>query len=201
MTASRLVLVLVFAFLGLFAGCATPYQKAGATGGYSETRLDEHVARVVFNGNGYTSGERAADFCMLRCAELTLEHGCRYFTVLQGGDSASYSTYTTPTTSYTTGTVNVNGNTAYGSATTNTYGGQTYNIRKPSSTLLIACSPEKPAGQVLVLDAKFICSSIRTKYRLTSPTQGSSDGKAPDQSGTNTSSTPVSPEQQDDGGK
>ena len=162
----------------LTVGCATPYQKVGATGGFSETRLDEHVARVNFRGNGYTGAERAADFCMLRCAELTLEHGCRYFTILQGGDSVSYSTYTTPTTSYTTGSVSVYGNTAYGSATTNTYGGQTHLISKPSTTLLIACSQDKPEGQVAVLDAQFITTSIRAKYGLTVPGEVPSDGEA-----------------------
>jgi len=161
----------------LLAGCATPYQRVGFSGGYSETRLDEHVARVNFRGNGYTGAERAADFCMLRCAELALEHGCRYFTVLQGGDAVSYSTYTTPTTSYTTGSVSVYGNTAYGSATTNTYGGQTYLISKPSTTIMIACSKDKPDDQPAVLDARFIVSSIRAKYRLPIPGQEASSGE------------------------
>lgn len=162
----------------LVAGCSTPYQRAGFAGGYSETRLNEHVARVNFTGNGYTRAERAADFCMLRCAELTVEHGCQYFTIIQGGDSASYSTYTTPTTSYTTGSVSVYGNTAYGSATTNTYGGQTYLISKPSTTLLIACSRDRPEGQVGALNAQFINSSIRSKYGLPVPGQGASVGEA-----------------------
>lgn len=137
----------------LLVGCAMPYRAVGFGGGYSETRLDAHVARVDFRGNGYTRAERAADFCMLRCAESALEHGCRYFTILQGGDSVSYSTYTTPKTSHTTGSVSIHGNMAYGSATTKTYGGQTRRISKPSTTLLIACSREKPEGQVAVLDA------------------------------------------------
>jgi len=165
----------------LSVGCATPYQKVGFTGGYSETRLDEHIFRVNFRGNGYTSAERAADFCMLRCAELTRGHECRYFIILEGGDSVSYSTYTTPSTSHTTGSASVYGNTAYGSATTHTYGGQTHLISKPRSALVIRCRRDKPEGQVggLVLDANFITCSIRDKYGLPVPAHEQPAGGRP----------------------
>ncbi len=150
----------------LLVGCATSYQRTGLTGGYSETRLDEHLVRVNFRGNGYTSAEKASDFCVLRCAELTLEHGCRYFEILEEGETVSHSTYTTPTTSYTTGSVSVYGNTAYGSATTTTYGGQTYLSSKPRAVFLIRCSAEKAEGDGAVLDAEFVQSSICAKYGL-----------------------------------
>ncbi len=160
--------VVVLIQTSFIAGCATPYQKVGFTGGYSETRLGEHLFRVNFRGNGYTSSERAADFCMLRCAELTQENGCRYFCVLQGGNDVSYSAYTTPRTSQTFGSATAYGNTAYGTATTYTYGGDTYLIAKPRSTLLVRCSPEKPDDTrgALCFDAAFLASSIRSKYRL-----------------------------------
>lgn len=167
----------------LNVGCATPYQKVGFTGGYSETRLDEHVFRVNFRGNGYTSAERAADFCILRGAELVMAHRCRYFSILEGGDSVSYSTYTTPSTSYTSGSASVYGNTAYGSATTHTYGGQTHLISKPRSTLVIRCQREKPESQDagLVLDARFITSSIRNKYDMPIAGQDETPGESPDE--------------------
>src|SRR5437764_1386447 len=58
----------------LFVACATPYQRHGFTGGFSESQLDENVFRVNFRGNGYTSPERAADFTLLRSAELARAH-------------------------------------------------------------------------------------------------------------------------------
>jgi len=61
--------------LVLLAGSATSYQPKSFSSGYSETRLREDVFRVSFNGNGYTGRERAADFSLLRSAELALENG------------------------------------------------------------------------------------------------------------------------------
>ena len=61
----------------LLSGCATAYQPKGFTGGFSETQLDESVFQVSFRGNAYTSSERAADFTLLRSAELTIENGYR----------------------------------------------------------------------------------------------------------------------------
>src|SRR6266478_2576237 len=90
--------------VALLAGCATPYQAKGMTGGFSETQLDENVFQVRFNGNGYTSGERAADFTLLRSAELAREHDYAYFVIVQSKGGYSYSTHTTPTQSHTTAT-------------------------------------------------------------------------------------------------
>ena len=42
----------------LLAGCATPYQASGLRGGYTETRLDDNVYQVSFDGNAYVSAQR-----------------------------------------------------------------------------------------------------------------------------------------------
>jgi hypothetical protein len=159
----------------LCVACATPYQPSGGLGGYSDLRLDEHVVQVRFRGNGYTNEERSADFCMLRCAELTLEHGCRYFQVIEEAQSGEVSSYTTPQTSHTTGSVYFRGNQAYGSATTQTYGGQTHFVSKPRSVQTIHCYCERPEG-IPVVDAEVVGNSIRAKYDIGSPVrpQGSS---------------------------
>ena len=137
-------------------GCATTYQKSGFSGGYSETQLDENVFTVSFRGNEYTGRERVADFTLLRSAELTLENGYKYFAVIDANSYTSNSTYTTPATSYTTG------------ATTTTYGGQTYNISKPSSSNTIVCFKEKP-DSVFTYNAEFIYKNIRQKYDIKNP--------------------------------
>src|SRR5271165_5103466 len=91
-------------FLAL-ASCATEYQPQSFTGGYSEFQVAPDTATVTFNGNGYTSGQRAAQMAILRCADLTLQSGYRYFTALSAGSGFSNSSFTTP-----------------GFATTNVYG-------------------------------------------------------------------------------
>ncbi len=64
----------------VFSGCATKYQ-AGGRKGYSETRLSEDAYQVRFQGDVATSQDRASQFLIRRCAELTRENGKRYFTI------------------------------------------------------------------------------------------------------------------------
>ena len=158
------LIAITFATL-ILQGCATSYQKTGLSGGHTETQLDQNVFNVTFQGNGYTSREKVADFTLLRSAELTLEHGFQYFTIIDANSYTSNSTYTTPTTSHTTGSAYVAGNYAYGSATTTTTGGQTYKISKPSSSNTIVCFKEKPSA-VFTYNAHFIYKSIRQKYGI-----------------------------------
>ena len=127
----------LLALLILCTGCGTAYQTLGMTGGYSETLLGEHAAEVHFKGNGYTGSERASDFCLLRCAELTLEHGCRYFAVVDGEDTIRHGSFT--------------------------YGKRVYNSRKPVCSRMIRCSKEELAGG---FEARFVSISIREKYGL-----------------------------------
>ena len=160
-----------FIFIAIVAivlsGCATPYQRVGFTGGYSETQLGDNIFQVSFRGNGYTSRDRASDFALLRSAELALEHGFRYFVIIESKQGAKIETYTTPSTSYTTGSAYGYGNYAYGSATTTTYGGQTYFISKPRATNTILCFKERPEINGLVFDAEFVTKSIKKKYGMT----------------------------------
>ena len=147
-------------------GCATPYQSKGFTGGFSETQLDVNVFQVSFRGNAYTSGERAADFTLLRSAELAIENGYSYFIIVDSERSSQTSSYTTPTTSHTTGSVYGSGNYVYGSATTTTTGGQTYFYSKPRSTNTIVLFREKPEINGLVYNAEFVVRSIRQKHGM-----------------------------------
>lgn len=159
--------VLCIAFLSaLLTACATSYQRSGFTGGFSETQLGENIFQVSFRGNGYTRGERASDFALLRSAEVTTQNGFRYFIVVGSARDSSLSTYTAPTQSYTTGSVYGYGNTAYGSARTTTYGGQSYIIQKPSTTNTIVCFKDKPETAGLVFDAEFVKRSLREKYAI-----------------------------------
>lgn len=140
--------------------CSTPYQKEGFTGGYTELQLDDNVFRITFRGNAYTSRENTSDFTLLRSAEIALNHGYKYFVIIDAKEYTKQSTYTTPTT--TTGSTSLYGNTGYGSYTT--YGGRTFLVAKPTSSNTILCYNEKPEG--FSYNAEFIVRSVRDKYKL-----------------------------------
>jgi hypothetical protein len=145
----------------VLAGCATGYHRAGISGGYSEAQLSEDTFQVSFTGNGYTSGGRAADFALLRCAEIAIENGYPYFVIVNGANGESRSTYVTPTD--TTGSATVVGNSVYG--TTTTTGGQTVVIVKPSTRNTIVGLKAKPSD--FAYESAYVIRSFRQQYGLT----------------------------------
>ena len=157
-----ILLILIF----LNSSCSTKYNKIGFMGGYSETQLSENAFKVSFKGNGYTSKERAADFCLLRCAETAMEAGFNHFIIVDTEEYSKKGQYKTPTTSRTTGTVTGGSGYASGNATTRTTGGQTYTISKPRALNTIVCFKEKPELDALVYNAQFIIKSIKQKYNI-----------------------------------
>jgi hypothetical protein len=159
---SVLTLLAAISFSG---GCATPYASESFLGGYDEVRLSENVFRVSFSGNGYTSSKRATNLCMLRCAELALINGFKYFSLIDSSKDVSKSSFTTPSTSVTSGTYHQYGSGGSLNAVTTNYGGQTYHVSKPSSNNTIVCYKIKPSNQ-LVYEAQFVYDSIGTKYGL-----------------------------------
>ncbi|CAE6812217.1 MULTISPECIES: CC0125/CC1285 family lipoprotein [Paraburkholderia] len=77
--------VLVFAVLAATAaltGCATPYQSEGLTGGYKDRQIDDQTLHVQFWGNGYSTQQAVHKYFLYRCAELTQQHGFKYFMVV-----------------------------------------------------------------------------------------------------------------------
>ena len=156
--------VVAMIFFGL-AGCATSYHVRGLTGGFDDTQLAPDVFRVVFSGNGYTSGERAQDFAMLRAADLTLQHGFKYFALINENDSTTEQSFTTTGHANTTGEVYAYGNNATYSSNTTYTPGQTYTFHKPKSGLMIRCFATKPEG-ISVFDAAFLRQSLGSKYGI-----------------------------------
>ena len=158
-------LFLIFLIL-LLPSCSTSYQPSSFSGGYSDSRLGDNIFRVDFEGNGYTKSGKTIDLALLRSAEITLQNGFKYFVIVSGDSKNSYSSFTTPQTTTTTGTVNMYGNRGTINANSITSGGETYLIAKPSTTNIIACFKEKPKGGGLVYDASFVTQSIKNKYRI-----------------------------------
>ncbi|GBD98829.1 hypothetical protein BMS3Abin07_00856 [bacterium BMS3Abin07] len=150
----------------LLISCATPYQKTGFSGGYSDIKLQENIFKVDFRGNGYTRVERATDLCLLRCAEITLENGYKYFVIVGNQRDIENLTFTTLTFYSTYGTMHTYGGTTYGSFTSYPYGGFPIFIRKPRVTFIIVTFEEKPENVPVVFNAETLRDAIKKKYQI-----------------------------------
>lgn len=147
---------LVSVMFASIVGCASPYQSYGFAGGFKETQLDTNVWRVFFEGNGYTKGDRAEDFAMLRSAELTLANGFTHFAFSISRTGTDISSYSTPARAYSSST----------SSSIRIYGGNTEIIAKPTATNIVVMFKGKPEVNAFVYDATFICNSIGKKYEV-----------------------------------
>jgi hypothetical protein len=65
-----------------FVGCATPYQSARSSGGYTDFRITKDVFAVSFRGSVGTYEETVDKYLLRRASELTLEHGFTHFMIL-----------------------------------------------------------------------------------------------------------------------
>jgi hypothetical protein len=78
----------------------TPYQpnvRGGATsGGYSEVRIEPNRWRVTFTGNTMTSRETVEGYLLFRAAELTLQNGDDWFSIVDRQTDAKSRTYVEP---------------------------------------------------------------------------------------------------------
>jgi hypothetical protein len=83
------------ALLVLLAGCAvpTPYQPVHDGFGYTEQQLESDRYRVAFSGNSFTPRDVVQNYLLYRAAELTLEKGHDYFTVVNQDIERSTSYY------------------------------------------------------------------------------------------------------------
>jgi hypothetical protein len=148
-------------------GCASPYKKEGFGGGFDESRLAPNAWKVNFRGNGYTSKGRAEDYALLRSADLTLQSGYNYFVIVgASSDINVVSGWTTPSNSTTNFNANRTGNNISGTSNTTNFGGDTIYISKPSTSNTFVMFNAEPQGRGMVYDAKFLCTSLGTKYEI-----------------------------------
>jgi len=171
----KLAKITLFAVLAcVLAGCSTPYQPNGALGGYSDYMVAPDEAIVTFYGNGYTSAMQVIQMTARRCAEVTLQHGYRYFVGTAASDASSNYSFTTPgyASTYGQGSAVGYGNYASGTFSSNTIitPPQTFNIHKPALTIAIKMSNNEkslePYGMVMAgvkarpRDAAFLIQSL-----------------------------------------
>lgn len=133
------------------AACSTPYQSEGFGGGFKEQRIAEDIFIVSARGNAFTGMETIKTYTLRRAAELSVQNGYKFFTIIAGGQDYKIGYITTPSTyqSTTTGSAYGSGNYAYGTAYT--YGtytpATTTSYRKPRASITIKMlNPPLPQG-------------------------------------------------------
>jgi len=77
-------LILLLSCSLLLTGCATGYRSSGFFNntGYKSKKINATVYQVTYKGNGLTSSQKVYRFAMKRAAQLALQNGYPYFTVL-----------------------------------------------------------------------------------------------------------------------
>jgi hypothetical protein len=171
----------LFLFLVLLAltACAIPqtqYQPYAYTGGYSDFLTAPDEAVITFKGNGVTGADRVVEMAILRCAEVTLEHGYRYFVLTSATDMSTQSQFTTPGFANTYGSATGYGNFVSGYATTTYTAPQTLRFHKAALMASIKMSNNEKAlapfgmmtnGQKATpRDAAFLRGSLRQALGL-----------------------------------
>jgi hypothetical protein len=66
-----------------FTFCTTAYGPKGISGGYFESKISDSEYQVSFKGNQHTSLYVTNSSLLYRCAELTLEKGYEYFSIIE----------------------------------------------------------------------------------------------------------------------
>jgi hypothetical protein len=99
MSRKSVAIIASLVLAGLLAACttATPYQPnipgQAVSGGYSEQRIEPNRFRVNFAGNSLTSRETVEGYLLYRAAELTVEQGYDWFSIVDRNTEADRRTY------------------------------------------------------------------------------------------------------------
>jgi hypothetical protein len=78
-TTFRILIGLLFIFI---ISCATGYHARNILGGYWESWHDDDYIMVYYEGNRFTDIQKARDYCLLRCAIITLQKGGTHFQII-----------------------------------------------------------------------------------------------------------------------
>jgi hypothetical protein len=126
-----------------FLGCASPYQREGFRGGYSENEMGSNRWQVTFSGNAFTSESQARSYAFRRAKEVCAENGFSDFEIQNTQDKSKtvqFGNYNTACTSNYYGQTNSYYGRTNCQTSTPTIG------EKPSSTVVVQCKSQ-PAPQ------------------------------------------------------
>ena len=148
----------------ILSSCSVHYGKRipGFVPGYVDTRLGENTYQIKIGEAWPKDWPDLDKFAIYRASELTQERGLRYFVVTKASTQTSSYTINTPTTTNTTGTANIYGNTAYINTTSTTTGSTSANIRGGWYTLDFKVLNEKElVNYKKVVDSKVVMSDLK----------------------------------------
>lgn len=99
--------------------------------------LDERTAIISGRGTAFDSMSGVTHHIFIKAARLAQARGFRYFQILNDQQAIEHSYMYTPGQSYTNGTVNVAGNTAYYNQSTTTTPGTVSQFNKPTENTMV----------------------------------------------------------------
>ena len=127
--------------------------------GYQETKLQEDVYRVDYEGSEDTNVTTMKDYTLLRCAELTLQKGAKYFAILDTKAETRMSVINVPT-AYQRPYPYYLDPYPQNAMTTQTFA-------EPSLSNTIQIFKERPQNvNALIYDAQKIQENLKAKYKL-----------------------------------
>ncbi len=158
----RATLLVVSAMV--MAGCATPYQHKTFRGGYAERQMSENVFEVSFRGNTYSGKQQVSDLCLLRSAQVALEHGFRYFVITNVYSELDRRAYTAPVP-YATA-AGPRGELGLADLGTPFVSTTSYVVANPTVVNVIAGYAERPEADASVVDAEATKAVLMKKYGI-----------------------------------
>lgn len=168
------ILVLLLSMLTV-SGCSTlkTPRTFASLGQFEQFQLNDDVYRVTYVANGYTRQQDAEEIALLHAAKVTLQHGYRYFQMINDPSSGTYVPPPLPISAfdiymggpmYYQRGVFYRGNTAYDRF----YGGYYRDWGFPDRIQIsytIRCRKTQEASQT-AFDAQKILQSLGQKYAL-----------------------------------
>ena len=138
-------LFLILTAAAVLWACATPYKQARkeTSNGYFDTKMQEGMYQVLFNGNDNTSARKANDYALLRAAEVCLENGYKSFEILRKNEEFTEKEVDTGV---------------------RIFGGTLANIEnsEPKITLVVRCSEKSD----LLYKAQELKTNLRERYKI-----------------------------------
>ena len=144
----------------VLAGCGQPtsYQPAADGYGYREQQIEQNRYRVSFAGNELTAADTVQNYLLYRAAELTLDRGYDYFTVVDRNLDRSTAYWGTGDTPLGSGYFTRHGDFVGG------VGFTTYSARPIDSYTayadVVMFEGEKAAGDVNAYDARSVLRQL-----------------------------------------
>ena len=88
----KLLLAIVLPLI--ITGCATKYHQKNLFGGYSDQKFEKDVYQVGFDASLFTDKDRIEQFIQYRSAEIVIEQGYQFYTIIDNYTHTSPNTVT-----------------------------------------------------------------------------------------------------------